>query len=109
MWRIEDTEGAHDVSRMLVAQTRARRKVLLLSLGGLLAAVLVVWAASGIFSSVARKTRAHERWLEQNECVVTSHREPEWDYHWIGDYYERVSGETCYRCAKTGETFCETE
>lgn len=74
-----------------------------------LGALILTWCGSGVIDSVAAVEREHDRWLEENGCQVTRHRDGRWTYHWFGDYYEHVPGETCYRCEKTGEQFCEAD
>jgi hypothetical protein len=105
MWTKQDVEDDAAVNEFMNSQRKATRKKVLVFGSLVIAALLVTWFASNVLFSFATIEREHEQWLKDNNCKVTSHREGEWNYHWIGDYYEHIPEETCYQC-KT-EAFCE--
>ena len=99
-------EGDAEVSVWMFHQKRKRRRKMLLFAGLVLGALTVTWIFSELMSTDAAITREHDKWLKDKGCKVISHRDGEWEHHWIGNYNEYIPSETCYRCAD-GKEFCE--
>lgn len=106
MWTQAETESDVDVSKWMLAQRRARRKKMLIWAAVIAGTLLVTWLGIQVLFSVAGVEREHDQWLKDNGCKVVSHREGEWKYSMVWDYWEHIPGETCYRCKKI-DAFCE--
>ena len=105
-WTLKETQDDIEIGKLLSAQRRLRKKRLLIGSGLLVAALFVTWFSSQVLFSVAADEREYDRWLEQNGCKAVSHREGEWNHHFLGDYWEHIPGETCYEC-KSVKPFCD--
>ncbi len=106
-WTPEDREGDAEVSVWMHHQRRLRRKKMLIAGGLALASLLVTWMFSGVMSITARSAIEYEQWLKDNGCRLTSKKDSKTEYHFFGDYWEYTPGEACYKCSKTGKSFCE--
>ncbi len=106
-WTQEDMEGDAEVSVWMFHQKRQRKKKIFIFALFVVTALLATWIFTVAMSTAANMSREHDKWLKDNGCKVVSHRDGEWKYHFFGDYYEHIPSETCYRCKKTGEEFCE--
>lgn len=106
-WTPEEMEGDTEVSIWMMRQKRDRRRkvgIFVICLSGIL---LVTWIGIFALGQIAESSRRHDSWLQANGCKVTKRRESKWTHHFWGDYWEYIPGEVCYKCSKTGESFCE--
>jgi hypothetical protein len=106
-WTPEDMAAEAEVSIWLVQQKRQRRKRMAIGAGAVFAVLFVTWLFAHVMGVANKHRIQYEQWLENNGCHITSKKDSEWKYHLLGDYWERIPGEVCYKCSKTGESFCK--
>lgn len=106
-WTPEDMEGEAEASVWFFHQRRLRRKKMAIGVGLVAAVLATTWIFASVMSVSARYEIQREQWLKDNGCLVTRRKDSELKYHFWGEYWERIPGEVCFKCSKTGESFCE--
>jgi hypothetical protein len=106
-WSQEDAIDDAEISVWMVQQKKQRRNRMLFGASVSMLALFITWVFSQAMVTVDKVRIQREQWLKSNGCYVTSFKDSEWNYHIFGKYWSRVPGEICYKCTKTGESFCD--